>query len=85
MLWLSAGLEVDLGGFALNVASPFTNPLLNLTRDLQLETAELSRPQFIVPWLNKKFSDEDLLQAMVDAKSVWHLVIEYNHLLLLAL
>ena len=67
----AAGLEVDLGGSALNVISQFTNPLLNLTRDLELETASISKAQFVVPWLNRKYSDDELVEAMVQAGLVW--------------
>ena len=67
----ASGLEVDLGGSALNVISQFTNPLLNLTRDLELETATISKAQFVVPWINRKFSDDELVEAMVQASSVW--------------
>jgi hypothetical protein len=62
-------LEVDFGASTLNIAS-FNNPLLNLTRDLELETAVISNPLFIVPWLNKKYSDDDLMKGMIDAGAV---------------
>ncbi|KAK7091653.1 uncharacterized protein [Littorina saxatilis] len=64
------GLEVDLGGNTLNVVNQLTNPLLNLTRDLELETATISNAQFIVPWLNKKYSDDELMQAMIQASTI---------------
>ncbi|KAL8558496.1 hypothetical protein ACOMHN_059237 [Nucella lapillus] len=58
------GLEVDFGAFALNMGSPITNPLLNLTRDLELETAALGEVQFVVPWAEQRYyAGEELHDA----------------------
>lgn len=65
-----------MGGNTLNVVNQLTNPLLNLTRDLELETATISNAQFIVPWLNKKYSDDELMQAMIQASTVRVMIID---------
>lgn len=64
------GFEVDLGGSALSIANPFLNPLLNLTTNLELETAVISGVQFTVPWQKKHFAGSELIQAMTEAGSV---------------
>ncbi|KAK7480900.1 hypothetical protein BaRGS_00027901, partial [Batillaria attramentaria] len=64
------GLEVDLGGSALNVLNRFANPLLNLTSDFGLETVTLGNAAFVVPWQGKRYSGEELTNAMMQAGNI---------------
>ncbi len=62
-------MEADLGGAVLNSAAS-NNPLLNLTKKLELQTTKLGPLQLFVTKLNKRFSGTELVEAFIEARKV---------------
>ena len=73
-------MEVDVGGANLNVLHRYTNPLLNLTRDLELETARLGSPRLTVPWAGRSYSEVELVEPLLEASKVsYHCFVPTSH------
>ncbi|XP_067665570.1 uncharacterized protein [Haliotis asinina] len=71
----ATGVEADLGGAVLNSAAS-NNPLLNLTKKLELQTTKLGPMQLFVTKLNKRFSGNELVEAFIEARKRYLLAIE---------
>lgn len=66
---LHTGAEVDLGGSAFNVISK-NNPLIELAESFDLKIASIDNLQFIVPWLKRSYSGDQLSEITQEAAKV---------------